>query len=67
MMTENYEGMRRYTAQLGEASPDITRVEMSVWPNGRGYVKVYRRNGFPLTIPIPWKDGDRWAITEDME
>jgi hypothetical protein len=65
-MSEKDKEPRGFKVDFGlEESPDTAGVEMVVYPNGRGWVKLYRRAGHPLSIPIPWREGEKWASSED--
>jgi len=61
---------RKVTTKLTSESPDITKVVLFMTEHGRGHVQVHLRAGHPLSFPLPWKEGDRWAsglVREDGE
>ena len=60
---KEYETITVIAGDFDEDS-EMSNIVVGVYSNGRGYVSCRTKDGFPISIPIPFKEQGVWKYVD---
>jgi len=63
---EKFETVTLKVADFDEDS-DMENIIIGVYSNGRGFISCRNKAGFPISIPIPFKEQGVWQYVERVD